>query len=169
MELIRIGGEVVELHRFLLIISLIIFFSAMFLWPLGWVFRRPSLAKKTVESVSYKPIFSISRYVSIVMVLCALIYYFFLSRNTNLIGVDNYSVIVEALGFWRGMVYALPSLLIFLLPIQLFLLVMIWIGNHGTKVFKVHLSLVSVSLIIYLGFMLSWNLLIPGYYLSLIF
>lgn len=169
MELIRIGGEVVELHRFLLIISLIIFFSALFLWPLGWVFRRPSMVKKPGETTRYKPIFSISRYVSVVMILIALIYYFFLSKNTILIGSDNYSLIVESADFWHRLVYAIPSFLIVILPVQLMFLVFIWIGNHGTKVFKVHISLVSVSIIIYLGFMLSWDLIIPGYYFSLIF
>lgn len=161
--------DVIELNRFLVIVSLIIFFSALFLWPLGWVFRRPVLAKRDTNPLTYKPLFTVSRYLSIFMIMMALLIYFFLKNHTELIDTLNFPGIDKATDAWQNILLSLPSLLSILFPLHLILLVLVWTGLHGTHVFRVHFSFVSVAFLIFLLFLISWNLVVPGYYLKELF
>ncbi|MEA1875282.1 MAG: hypothetical protein U9N86_00315 [Bacteroidota bacterium] len=169
MEIFPRPEDIIELNRFLVIISLIVFFSALLLWPLGWVFRRPALAKADSKPLAYKAIFSISRYVSLLMVMIALLVYFFLSKHSELIDTLNFPGIDEAAGVWLNIFYSLPSFLVILFPLQLILLILVWTGQHGTQIFRIHFSLVSAALLTFILFLIAWNLVVPGYYFSVLF
>lgn len=160
---------VIELNRFFVIISLIIFFSALFLWPLGWVFRRPALAKENSKRLTYKPLFTVSRYLSIFMILMAFLIYFFLKNHAELIDTLNFPGIDKTTGIWQNILLSLPSLLSILFPLHIVLLILVWTGLHGTRIFRVHFSLVSGAFLVFLLFLISWNLVVPGYYLSVLF
>ncbi len=169
MNIFLIPEDVIELNRFFVIISLIIFFSALFLWPLGWVFRRPALTKENAAPLTYKPLFAVSRYLSIFMILMAFLVYFFLKNHTELIDTMSFPGIDKTTNAWQNILLSLPSLLSILFPLHVLLLVLVWTGLHGTRVFRIHYSLVSVAFLIFLIFLISWNLVVPGYYFSVLF
>lgn len=166
MNLFHRPEIVIELNRFFVIFSLIIFFSALFLWPLGWVFRRPALAKEDAKPLSYRSLFSISRYVSIFMILIALLEYFFLKKHPEIINALYFPGIDEAAGVGYNILISLPSLLSVMFPLHLILLIFIWTGHHGTQVFRIHFSLVSVAFMVYIIFLITWQLVFPGYYFA---
>jgi len=169
MNIFLLPEDVIELNRFFVIVSLIIFFSALFLWPLGWVFRRPVLAKEDPKPVAYRPLFTISRYVSFIMILSSLLVYFFLKSHTELIDTLNFPGIDEKAGVWQNILISLPSFLSAMLPLHMALLVFVWTGQHGTKIFRIHFSLVSAAVLIFILFLISWNLVNPGYYFAELF
>jgi len=169
MEIFPRPEDLIELNRFFVIVSLIVFFSALFLWPLGWIFRRPALAKEDTKPLAYKLIFSVSRYLSIFMILIALLEYFFLKKHTELINTLNFPGIDESANAWLNVLYSLPSFLIILLPFHLILLIFVWTGHHGTRIFRIHYSIVSVAMLVFLIYLISWNLVVPGYYFSVLF
>ncbi len=169
MELFPKPDEVIELHRFFIISCLIIFYSALALWPLGWIFRRPGLVKDDSKPLKYRPIFSIGRYFSIFLTLLSVVVYYFLRKHMELIDASNFPGIDNTADSIFNILIALPSLLVILFPVQLILLILILIGKHGTKVFRIHISLVTIALLIFLIFLFIWNLVFPGYYFTELF
>lgn len=161
--------EVFELNRFLVISCLIVFFSALFLWPLGWIFRQPRLAGKGAEPIRYKKGFTLSRYFAFLQVMIALLIYFFLKSHQELIDTLNFPGWDSSVSVFNRIFYALPSLFALFLPLQFFFLFWVWLGKHGTPVFRVHYSMLALSQLVFLIFLISWNLVVPGYYLSLLF
>lgn len=164
MELFPKPEQVFELNRFFVIVSLIIFFTALFLWPLGWLFRQPRLNKDGKESPKYRPMFTIGRYLAMLLVIFSLASYFFLRKHVDIIDNLTFQGIVSEGSFLTNLMYSLPSILSVLVPVQLLLLVFIWLGKHGTKIFRIQYSFVSLALLIFLMFLISWNQVDPGYY-----
>ena len=169
MEFFPRPEEVFELNRFFVIVSLIVFFTALFLWPLGWIFRQPGMNKDGRKSPSYRPLFTIGRYVAIFGVIISLVVYFFLRNHIELIDVFAFPGIDPDSGIVSNIMLGLPSLLSILLPFQFVILLFIWIGQHGTKIFRFQYSLVSIFLIVFLLYLFSWNLVVPGYYFGELF
>ena len=156
-------------NRFFLIVSLIIFFTALFLWPLGWLFRQPGMNKGGKKAPSYRSMFTIGRYLSIIQIGIALVVYFYLRKHVELIDSVNFPGIDADAGFLSNLILALPSILIILIPLQLIAMVLIWIGKHGTKIFRIQFSLVTVFILVFLLYLISWNLVMPGYYFGELF
>ena len=169
MEIFTRPEEVFELNRFFIIVSLIIFFTALFLWPLGWFFRQPGMNKDGKKTPSYRPMFTIGRYLSIIQIIAALVVYFYLRKHVELIDNVSFPGIVSGAGFLSNLILALPSILILLIPFQFVALVLIWTGKHGTKIFRIQFSLVTLFFLIFLLFLISWNLVMPGYYFGELF
>lgn len=169
MEIFTRPEEVFELNRFFVIVSLIIFFTALFLWPLGWFFRQPGMNKDGKKTPSYRPMFTIGRYLSIIQIGIALVVYFYLRKHVELIDVVSFPGISADAGFLSNLMLGLPSILSILIPLQFLALVLIWIGKHGTKIFRIQFSLVSVFILVFLLFLISWNLVMPGYYFGELF
>jgi hypothetical protein len=169
MDLFQRPEEVSELSRFFVTISLVLFFSVLFLWPLGWFFRQPRYNRDIDGITKYKPLFTIGRYYSFILVGFSLMVYFYLRRNIDLIYFENFPGYDEKVGFLSNFVISIPSLLACLLPIQVILTVLVLIGKHGTKIFRIQYLLVSIALLVFLLYLIKWNLVFPGYYFDLLF
>lgn len=169
MEMFPAVSEVNELSRFLVVLSVIILFTGLFLWPLGWIFRQPKLAKKGEKLKSYSATFTIFRYFGMVVILMTLCSYFFLRGNSHLIdSFDFTSHFAQASGL-RMMFLALPTLMIVFLPLQLIGMAVLWAKNDGTPVFRIHYALLLLAALVMFLFFVSWNLVVPGYFLSTLY
>jgi len=169
MEIFARPEDVFELNRFFVIVSLIIFFSALFLWPLGWLFRQPRMNKDGKKSPSYRPMFTIGRYLSIIQIVIALVVYFYLRKHVELIDDISFPGIITGESFMSNLLLALPTILGLLLPLQFIALAFIWFGKHGTKIFRIQFSLVTICILIFLLYLNGWNLVMPAYYFGVLF
>jgi hypothetical protein len=169
MDLFQRPEEVSELSRFFVTISLILFFSVLLLWPLGWFFRQPKFNRDIDGITKYKPLFTIGRYFSFILVVFSLLVYFYLRKNVDLIYLDNFPGYDKNVGFLSNFIIAIPSLMASLIPIQLILTLLLLMGRHGTKIFRIQYLLVSLALLVFVLYLIKWNLVFPGYYFDLLF
>lgn len=166
MDFFPVVEEVYEPNRFLVVLSIIIFFTALVLWPLGWFFRLPRMNKSGAEIPKYRPFFTFSRYYTIIMVILSLVTYFFLRKHADLINTNEFPAFSPDISSGFRLLISLPTLLSILLIGQLVILIPVWSQRHGTMVFRYQYSLVVLALIAYTVFLISWNLVVPGQYLS---
>ena len=169
MEIFTRPEEVFELNRFFVILSLIIFFTALFLWPLGWLFRQPRMNKDGKKTPSYRPMFTIGRYLSIIQIGISLVVYFYLRKHIELLDAVSFPGIDADAGFLSNLMLGLPSILSLFIPLQFIALALIWFGKHGTKIFRIQFSLVTLFLLVFIIYLISWNLVVPEYYFGELF
>lgn len=169
MEIFPTPGDVFEPNRFLVILSVIILFSALVLWPLGWLFRRPFLNREGPPPPVYPLHFTLARVFTTILVILSLFCYFFIRKNPEWIGAIDPLSLPGADGWTYRTIGAIPVILAVLVPVQLLILIPLWKGRNGTRVFRIHYSLVGLALLTFLLFLISWNLIVPGEFLSALF
>lgn len=166
MDLFPVVEEVFEPNRFLVILSVIIFFSALVLWPLGWLFRLPKMNKPGAVIPKYRPFFTLARYFTLLLVVLSLVFYFFIRQHAELINQIAFQGLSPDAGLGYKLLMGIPTLLSILLMVQALLLIPVWTQKHGTKIFRIQYSLVVLALLVYFTFLVSWNLVVPAFYLE---
>lgn len=160
------AAVVFEPNRFLVVFSLIILGSAMILWPLGWFFRLPALNKPGVSVPSYRRFFSFARYFTTLLILISFGSYFYIRSHPDLIHTSSFPGITPDAGWLENLMLALPTMLSVLTFVQILVWIPVWSRHHGTRIFRLHYSLVVLALLVYLFFLIKWNLVVPGLYLE---
>ena len=140
--------------------------SALILWPLAWLLRKPWNIKhrKLFINVRYGKNFTFFRYYGVVMIVICLMISGMLSQEVELMYWTDFPGIIAGAAIYQNVFIALPSLLGILLPLQLIWTIIIWTGKYGTSNWRIQYSLVSLALIAYLAFLINWNLVNPAYY-----
>lgn len=168
MEIFPIPEAVFEPNRFFVIVSVIVFFSAVMLWPLGWFFRRPAMNTEGTKPPEYRLFFTISRYFATGLVYLSLLSYFYLRHHPEWMDVSDFTTQLGDAGWPDRLFLSLPSILGVLVPVQLLVLIPVWVHRHGTKIFRIHYSLVVAALVIFLLFLMSWQVVAPAQYMKML-
>ncbi|MCD6347595.1 MAG: hypothetical protein J7L96_09275 [Bacteroidales bacterium] len=156
------------LARFGLALIFLILISALILWPLAWLLRKPwkKKTRKLFRAIRYGRFFTFSRYFTSVLVIIYLLVSSMLGRHSELIYRTDFPGIVDGVSLYQNIVIALPAVLAILYPLQIIWLIRVWTGKFGTFNWRIQYSLISLALLGYIVFLINWNLVYPGYYIN---
>ena len=159
---------VVGLERLLLWFIFILMLTPLILWPLGFLLRKVSAVKqeKMPTVFRYGAGFAIPRYVAGVAVVFCFLVNLMLRIEPQLIYWPELPGWMAGLPLYQNIFLMLPSLLVILAGVQILFSVWLWASRKGTRVFRIHYSLVTLLVIVYVWFLNEWNLVDVMYYLE---